>query len=1300
MVLARRVITTLWVAAATLVITAAVLLSIARVALPYADRFRPEIVDWISASIGMPVSIADLDVRWRRFGPYLAINDVALFEQPGGPPVAHLEQAEVGINLLRSIVRGKIVIDTVVVSGIRITVIRKADNSLAVAGIGMPQPGGAAPMASAALVQWLLTQSRLALEQAEVVWYDETGEREPLRFRYVNVELRNDGVRHQVSGSAQLPVALGRRISFALDLHGDLLAAGAWSGEGYVSGGGLQVSRWFRQLTYGGLVLASGTAELTAWMRWKNGQLQRAEGFTSLFDARLDVAPGADAGSASTSGDSQSVPETASAPVGAENRESISLSAVSGRFAWTRIGDGWRLAVNDFVVDSGGRSWPYSDFTLASSGGADSVLRGRIAYLDIGDLRRLILASDLITPQVREALSALRPSGALHDIQLVLPDGKVAERGRYINAQFVDLHTEPWRRIPGITGFDGRVVMSDDGGSVYFDTAGGALRSDHIFRNDLAVDSLRGRLDWRKAANGWHVRADDIEAVNQDLSTRMVAAIDIPGGGASPRLGVYATFRAGSVEHKDRYLPAGIMRDTAVHWLDRAIVSGSVPRGTLLIHGPLDRFPFDGGSGRFAVEFDVEDGILEYAPGWPRIEEIAADVEFDGRSMKLFAPRGMTLSTELLHVTARIPNLAAKPAQLEIDGDARGGSADALRFLRESPLHERFAAYVDHGAAEGDSALRLSLKIPLVHQPAVRVAGVLTMTNSRLSFGDGGVAIDDVNGDFSFTHTGLNAKEVHGRILGMDATFGVEARARQGTRLTEVSATGHASDEQVAAFLPPALRRLKGSTDWTAHMELPEAVAGRTVSGALRIDSNLRGLAIELPPPIGKSAAERLPFQLYMTVPRQPDIPLRARLGNRLRAAFVLDTEMKLTRGTVGLGNEAVKLEEHPGLHIVGKASYLSYSDWSAVLAPKAGVGQGGANVTSIDLRADVAEALGQKFHRASVKGERMPEAWQLDVDSEEVAGRIEVPMAEGRPVRMDLAHLELPALVREKGEHGLDPRDLPPLLLDSKKFSYGDIAYGSLKLTASRHNDGLRLENLSLKSDWMDLDARGDWVSVNDEQYSSFNIMARSKNIGAALARLGYGGTLSKGEGSFDIVARWNGPPTAFALERLDGDLAMNIKNGRLLDVDPGAGRIFGLISLQALPRRLSLDFSDIFKKGFTFDSIEGNFKIKEGQARTEDLHMDGPSARIEARGLVDLARGQYDQQITVLPHLTSSLPLAGAVAGGIGVGAAILIVERMLRPNIEKSARIEFHVTGPWDNPVVERVASVNPAGPTKTK
>lgn len=132
------------------------------------------------------------------------------------------------------------------------------------------------------------------------------------------------------------------------------------------------------------------------------------------------------------------------------------------------------------------------------------------------------------------------------------------------------------------------------------------------------------------------------------------------------------------------------------------------------------------------------------------------------------------------------------------------------------------------------------------------------------------------------------------------------------------------------------------------------------------------------------------------------------------------------------------------------------------------------------------------------------------------------------------------------------------------------------------------------------------------------------------------------------------------------------------------------GLLSFQALPRRLSLDFSDLFQKGFAFDRIEGNFVIENGQAETDNLFMDGPSAHILARGRVGLAAEDYDQRVTVIPNMSGGLPLAAALAGGVVPGAAMLLVERLFKPQIDNVGRVEYQVTGPWSAPVVERVES----------
>jgi uncharacterized protein YhdP len=244
------------------------------------------------------------------------------------------------------------------------------------------------------------------------------------------------------------------------------------------------------------------------------------------------------------------------------------------------------------------------------------------------------------------------------------------------------------------------------------------------------------------------------------------------------------------------------------------------------------------------------------------------------------------------------------------------------------------------------------------------------------------------------------------------------------------------------------------------------------------------------------------------------------------------------------------------------------------------------------------------------------------------------------------------------------------------------------MALTASHNPAGLRLTELRLQSPIMVINAHGDWLVANKDHFSSFNIVFSSPNVGKALSRFGYVDTIKGGKGGITINARWPGAPLSFALARLDGNMHMSIDDGHLLEVDPGVGRVFGLLSLQTLPRRLILDFRDVFSKGFAFDRIAGDFDIKDGQALTSNLYMKGPAARIMVDGRVGLAERDYDQQVTVVPDVAATVPLITALTQGPGLGAAVLLLQKLLEPNIDKAATIQYTVTGSWENPTIKRL------------
>ncbi len=185
----------------------------------------------------------------------------------------------------------------------------------------------------------------------------------------------------------------------------------------------------------------------------------------------------------------------------------------------------------------------------------------------------------------------------------------------------------------------------------------------------------------------------------------------------------------------------------------------------------------------------------------------------------------------------------------------------------------------------------------------------------------------------------------------------------------------------------------------------------------------------------------------------------------------------------------------------------------------------------------------------------------------------------------------------------------------------------------------------------------------------------------------------MARGATEATLNAEWAGALPDFTLQRLTGTLNLQVGPGQLLDINPGLGRIMGLFNVQNLSRRLSLDFSDLLQPGASFDRITGDLTFGNGQARTDNLTIEAPSARVEFRGRAGLTARDYDQHITVTPSLGGTLPIAGALAGGPLAGAAVFVAERLLQKGIEQATRYRYRLHGSWDDPVLESLTEAVP-------
>ena len=273
------------------------------------------------------------------------------------------------------------------------------------------------------------------------------------------------------------------------------------------------------------------------------------------------------------------------------------------------------------------------------------------------------------------------------------------------------------------------------------------------------------------------------------------------------------------------------------------------------------------------------------------------------------------------------------------------------------------------------------------------------------------------------------------------------------------------------------------------------------------------------------------------------------------------------------------------------------------------------------------------------------------------------------------------------------DPKILPPVRAEIADFTYGDYRLGSMKLTTTPTNNGLSFGEIGFETPEMTINGTGLWEKPFNRNKSYFTIDLEARKLHKMLAAFGYDDTAIKANKTeISIDAGWDGAPDEFSLDKLAGTFDIRVEKGRLLEVSPAAGRLFGLLSIQTLPRRLTLDFTDLFGKGLAFDKITGSFNIANGNAYTNNLHLTGPSADVLVSGRTGLADQDYDQLVTVTPQFADNLPIASALLGpvGIGVGAVLYLAGNMfdgINDNIDKMLRHQYTIKGNWYDPKIEK-------------
>jgi uncharacterized protein YhdP len=323
---------------------------------------------------------------------------------------------------------------------------------------------------------------------------------------------------------------------------------------------------------------------------------------------------------------------------------------------------------------------------------------------------------------------------------------------------------------------------------------------------------------------------------------------------------------------------------------------------------------------------------------------------------------------------------------------------------------------------------------------------------------------------------------------------------------------------------------------------------------------------------------------------------------------------------------------------------------------------------------------------------------WQVTAESETLSGSVQVPfdLAGGAPLVADLERLALDDAPEDgAGGEATDPNDVPAIRGTIDSFSIEGLNLGRVEVSIDKIVGGIEITRFVASGAAYTIEADGRSILSPLEDETNIRVIAESTGVGDTLEFMGFNRSVDAESGRLEVDLHWTGglPASVFAVA--EGTASMEIKQGSLIEVKPGAGRVFGLLSVQALPRRLTLDFRDVFKKGFFFDKLQGDFTVAGGEAFTENLVFRSPAADIGMVGSIDLLGRSYDQTAVVSAEVGNTLPIVGTIAAGPIIGAGLFVLKEILKEPLSDIAAVQYQITGPWENPTVERVAA-STAGP----
>lgn len=1269
-----RVLDGLIVALVAWLLATAAYVSLGRQFVPAIADYRVELLEWAREKTGRAITLDSLRGEMQGSQPVLEMRGLRVHEQsdPASPTLLALDHVTARIDLWASLWQRKLVMDALQIEGLALELVEDAGGRWRLHGLGERLTSVFDFDKS---LDMLLEQRRITLLDTSI--RISPHERPPWVFQNGEITLLNGAGWHRLDGRVRLPE--GQQVSWQISA---LQEGERWQDMSLGFYLDMPPIDWVQHLPASWLELARLDEVIAGgqfWGEWQAQQLQSLRGRLDAPLVRLEPA-----------------------------QQTSDIRDLGAEFA-LRLGERQQLRVQGLGFRLGDQLWLNSRLYATRETTTDQwqLQADRLSL----DLMAQMVPANLLPEKPAAALAALAPQGTLREVRLEGTGSPRDWRSIRWRALLDDVGVQAWQGAPAIQGISGSVIGSPSQGELRVASGDWGMHLPKLFPQAWSYGRLTGQMDWQwSKPEGLRLNAPGIRVQGEEGIAATSLQLHLPLNGMAPTMVLKVSLQDTQAGFSERYLPtlAPAFTPKLAEWIHQAEIAGSMPlvifgfQGSLMRDAPPEER-------QLSLYARLEDGSLAFRPGWPRLQEVNGTLRMDNQLVQIDEASAQVWQTALTGV--RVTAGRAQPADplaLRLTSDFAGPLHDGLRLMQETPL----AAAIDNNMqgwdGEGTVEGQFTLALPLEQGGVPVVDAEWRVDRSTLSIPLLQTTLRDLRGQFSYsTSRGLQADGLSGLFLGRPVSGTLTSqRGRQ-----ELTVSGRHSNEalqgwSLLAGLPKGL--VAGETSWEARGVIE---AG---SPSLQIDSDLVGVAIDLPGALAKATDQALPSRL--AIAREGERQTwRFNLGADLQA--VVQTGGSALRGDVRYRSGAPVLGTGPGLNLAARFEQVDFPLWQQwfeqhrdtlpveALAPVSSGSSRRASaridhVRTLDLRAAQFSGFGQTLNDVAISGIRDEGGWLFDVDQARIRGQIIVPDLQAQPIAINMQRLAISSkdqaprvdalaspLVPEDPLLGADPREFPPVDVNIDTLFWGADPVGKVRFQMRPNELGSRIVGLEVDLRGLRLDGDLDWYAAGPS--SRFRGNLDTENIGQVLQAWGYTPTVTSRRFTTAADLVWSGSPIFFALGRSSGTLQLDARNGTLQSGEGSADalRVFGLLNFNALTRRLRLDFSDLFGRGTSYDTLSGDLALTDGVMRTRSpLVMDGPGAKIQLDGQLDLPAGSIDMGMLVTLPVTNNLPLAAIIAGAPYIGGVLFLADKILGDRVARFASVKYRVSGDWQQPTVE--------------